>query len=728
MKRLLPWSLLTVGCLVGLIDLVRYPLDRTVAMAQTAADEGDLYYTFYDQRIPLVERTNQIAVEFSPNPSLTRGEQEPAYLRLQRDLQAATQGTRGGLHDQPAAGVEVRPLGNRYALIELPEGTRSPAARLGPQLEQPYIAATLPVLSRPEAEDSIVVTPEIVVSFEPNTTEGQARSLIAQYNLELIRPLRFTEGRYLVRGRNIAGEAVLDAANQLTAVPGIQSATPNFVQSLPYRVAVPDVLGAEPAAEIDLQQVLSGSAETTPYPGSLLPLQWHLNSQPLRPRPYRRTDIRAVEAWEQGHSGEEVVVAVIDSLIQWDHPDLANTVYTLPATVEDPLPGEVSGWDFSNTDLTCAKGDPDSCTLGDPDTRISNAELDFVRPYFQNSFVLSDAALLAAYPRRDQNLQDRYPNATAEQRADALRRTFQSYASSQFHGTWTAGVIAAQPQNGQGIVGVAPEAEFLPVRVFGLGGEITPAALIEAVGYAAAREVDVINLSLGSLLPNWGLTDQMFAVLDRHPDLVIVASAGNDSLDGVGFPAAIPGVIAVGATNLEGNRTAYSSYGAGLDLVAPGGEVARRLREGILTTGGTWVEGFWTGIARPEEPWGLALDPIGQYVSVQGTSFSAPAVSGVLALMKGQDPDRQLSREQLTTILQETASYAPLTLTQADANQYRVQAEVGFGTTLAIPTVRPSGIEGELDPISPEAYYYGRGLVNATAAVEAVAMAVEKFR
>jgi subtilisin family serine protease len=257
----------------------------------------------------------------------------------------------------------------------------------------------------------------------------------------------------------------------------------------------------------------------------------------------------------------------------------------------------------------------------------------------------------------------------------------------------------------------------LPIRVFGLGGEISSASLVEAVGYAAEREADVINLSLGGLLPDRALTDQMFAVLDAHPDLVIVASAGNSNLDGVAFPAAIPGVISVGATNLSGHRTVYSSYGASLDLVAPGGDISRTRSGGILTTGGTWVEGFWQGLSQPKDGWSLALDPAGAYVQVQGTSFSAPTVSGVVALMQGENPE--LTRERVAEILKTTARYEGLQLTQADANRYRLQAEVGFGTALNFPILRPSGIFTPTEPVSAEQYFFGSGLVDAAAAVEA---------
>ncbi|MGB5972990.1 MAG: S8 family serine peptidase, partial [Nodosilinea sp.] len=442
-------------------------------------------------------------------------------------------------------------------------------------------------------------------------------------------------------------------------------------------------------------------------------LHWHLDSTAFRGTHQPRTDVRAAEAWAQGTRGEGVVVAVIDSLIQWDHPDLAHSLYSVPDTQADRLPGEVHGWDFSSGEVTCQD---DLCAIGDADTRISEAELNLVQPHFQNTFTLSDADLLAEYSRLAERVRNARPELSNRQIASLIRSWIQSEISAEFHGTWSSGVIAASPQGDRSAIGVAPEAEILPVRVFGLGGEVTVAALVEAIGYAADRGADVINLSLGGLLPDRELTDQVMAVLDAYPDLVIVASAGNDSLDGVGFPAAIPGVVSVGATTLDDKRTFYSSYGGGLDVVAPGGDTSQVSMFGILTTGGTWVPGFWSGIEPPASAWGPSLDPMGHYVQVQGTSFSAPATSGVVALALAANGE--LTREQVTSLLRTTSTYEGLALTQSETNQYRLQAEVGMGTALENQILRPTGIFSFPPPVSPEQYYFGWGLVNAAAAVE----------
>jgi serine protease len=74
-------------------------------------------------------------------------------------------------------------------------------------------------------------------------------------------------------------------------------------------------------------------------------------------------------------------VAVIDSLIQWDHPDLVNNTYSVPAS-SDSLPDELHGWDFADNDA---------------DTRISDTELEQIGPRFQSTFKLSSSELIQQY-------------------------------------------------------------------------------------------------------------------------------------------------------------------------------------------------------------------------------------------------------------------------------------------------------------------------------------------
>ncbi len=677
----------------------------SVAQTQTA---GDLRYTFYGQSIPLNLRQDTIAVAFKPEAGKTRG--LPLYLQLQQDLRRGG-GTRGGAAGE-TFNIEINPLGKNYALVSLPSGTRGTSAIAQQIQQQSYIQGMLPVLSRSDRNEKIVLPNEIVVSFQPEISESQKQLILLNNNLEIIRPLHFTKNRYLVRSRSSSGTAILNIANQLNSIDGVKYSTPNFVQSVAYNIQEQgnrNTAQAEtPNANAQLKSMLAALADRsiqTAYKSDLLPLEWHLDSTPQRGRSLPRTDLRVTEAWKNSSAGQGVVVAVVDSLIQWDHPDLVNNIYTVPDDVKDKLPDEVHGWDFAQDDA---------------DTRISEDELDQVAPTFQETFKLSNAELLEKYSDVAYAIQDHFPDFSKGQVASFLRNYIRNKIAAEFHGTWSSGVIAAHPQNEQGVLGVAPNAKILPVRVFGLGGAITPASLADGIRYAAARGADVINMSLGGMIPGQEEVEAIFEVLDANPNLVIVASAGNESADGVAFPAAVPGVLSVGATNVEGKRAGYSNYGGQLAVVAPGGDTTSIAKGGILTTGGTWVDGFWKGVPDPDFAWGVTLDPKGKYVQVQGTSFSAPNVSGVMALMKGEDPGRNLGRDRLVEIIRKTSTYEALNIPTGDNYKYRLQREVGFGSAMNYQVLRPSGIFALPQPVTIEQYYFGSGLVNAAAAVEQV--------
>lgn len=544
------------------------------AAAQKSSAQNDLSYKFYNQRIRLVEKPNQLAVVFKPAGN-GRSLDEPDLVKLQKVLQG--RGTRD-LTASANLAVDVKPLGSRYAILTLP-ATRSLdfEQTLRKRLEQDYIQITLPIFQRQDAtkdsNQTIILHDEMIVSFEPGTTPSQIQAILQRYDAEIVRPLRFTKNRYLVRSRSESGASLLPVIDQLGNVTGVQSASPNFIQAINYQPNQLSVSAPERQSAIDAKQAIASlpSLKNSPFPDSLLPYQWHLDSRLRQKTVGQRTDIRAPEAWAKGNGGKDVVVAVIDSVIQWDHPDLQNSLYQVPQNLPDLLPGERYGWDFSafEQQQTCLTSNPNACAPGDPDTRLSSAELARLKPHFQRMFQ-SDEVILKTYVDLAAEVRRRYPNWSSAKVAALIRRFVLSEVSGEFHGTWVSGVVAAKPGGSGGAVGVAPNAKILPVRVFGLGGEISGDALLESIGYAAARGADVINLSLGSLVPTQAEADQIFAVLDQHPKLVIVASSGNEDIDGAGYPAAIPGVLSVGASNLTGQRSYYSNFGRRLDVIAPG--------------------------------------------------------------------------------------------------------------------------------------------------------------
>lgn len=696
---------------------------NTIASAQTTETKTDnqLFYIYKGQRIPLTQQKDAVAVEFKALPKTrtrTRGA-SPLYLQLEKDLQTGTR-----TRSRSSSRVQVKPLGENYAVVTLPR-SRSTNTIKNKIQNQSYVKSSLPVLSRTDSQDTIVLPNQIVVSFKPGISHDRKKNILKQNNLEIVRPLRFFPNIYVVKSTNASGTAVLNVANNLNQVKGVSSAVPNFLQSVSSYIDIDEqnTRGFNiQSTDKQLTNISSrGNNSTTNYLG----LQWHLNSTSLKQclqqqinsfdslqnclqqktaynkqskSTLPRTDLRVTEAWKNSNGGKDVVVAVIDSLIQWNHPDLRNSLYKVQAA--DKCPQEEYGWDFSQP-----SNSKDPCQIGDSDTRMSPLELNILRRKLHDTFKLSDKQLIQRYvtPRMKQRIK----SSVSEKRlADYLRRMIRSQVSREFHGTLVSGVIAAKPQNQKGMSGVAPNAKILPVRVFGLNGSIFTSSYIEAVGYAANRGADVINLSLGSMLPTDVEQLAFSQILQQNPKLVIVAASGNSNYSRVAYPSRYDGVLSVGASNLFGDRAPYSNHGKGLDVVAPGGDMSTSAGwlGGIATTGGTWMDTFWRGLAFPKSRWSKTVDYKGKYLWTQGTSFSSPAVAGVVALMKGEDTNNKFNRAQLINILQSTASYDNLNVTKQEQKRYRTLLDKG-----EIPS-----------SVSDKQFYFGSGLINAEAAVRAV--------
>lgn len=230
-----------------------------------------------------------------------------------------------------------------------------------------------------------------------------------------------------------------------------------------------------------------------------------------------------------------------------------------------------------------------------------------------------------------------------------------SSANSTWHGTAVAGVISALANNGRGMTGVAPDSRPLNARVTGSGGG-TVADAVDAIYWASgmhmskksstgytfdwdnvAEHPKVINLSVRSHEAcNAAMKDAI--TYANQAGITVVVAAGNDNADvSTASPANCPGVIAVAAHTITGERAPYSNYGSGIDISAPGGVVNATPEQDILTidnTGATKVGADgWAGR--------------------EGTSFAAPHVSGVVALMLQANP--ALTPAQVKTIIKSSA-------------------------------------------------------------------------
>lgn len=194
--------------------------------------------------------------------------------------------------------------------------------------------------------------------------------------------------------------------------------------------------------------------------------------------------------------------------------------------------------------------------------------------------------------------------------------------SAYKHGTHVAGIIAAQVNNGKGIIGVAPNCKIMPIKIFPDTGEFLKmafskpddstqrtltSAVADGIVWAVDHGADVINMSLGTEEESQTLKIAVAYALDHNVPVVVAAGNEREKGNMINYLAAIPGVIAVGATDQYNRIASFSNSGNYVSVVAPGFE--------ILST----VPSFLN--------WKL-------YTKYSGTSMAAPHVAGVVALLK----------------------------------------------------------------------------------------------
>lgn len=144
------------------------------------------------------------------------------------------------------------------------------------------------------------------------------------------------------------------------------------------------------------------------------------------------------------------------------------------------------------------------------------------------------------------------------------------------HGTHVSGTIAAN-ESADGFSGVAPQAKILMGRVCSMDG-CSNISVIQGINWGIEQKVDVINMSLGG---DYGSPEEKAAIAKAEvAGIPIVAASGNDGKAKVGYPAAYPNVIAVGAVDAKLQKADFSQWGPELDVMAPGVEVISSVPSG----------------------------------------------------------------------------------------------------------------------------------------------------
>ena len=389
---------------------------------------------------------------------------------------------------------------------------------------------------------------EEVAQATPATTTAAAAANGGAANASALAPARPLPAA--PAGGNGAPVSPADKAvlEQLSAVPGVQSVTRVVNGTFAVRTSGSrDGLSKVPGV-VSLAEDL----QLMPFDDSYQNLQWALANRGAADQAngvagIAGDDANVVPAWTVS-KGSGITVAVIDTGVDSAHPDLSSQMWV-------------------NSKETCGNGVDDD----------HNGFIDDCNGY---DFAMNDA------------------NPTPD-----------ASATGGYHGTHVAGIVAAA-QNTVGVVGAAPLAKIMSVKVADTTGALSTSAIYAAIVYATDNGAKVINMSLGTspgTQRSWVTGYEAAVKYAVDHGVTVVAAAGNNGVD-IGakpvFPANFslyyPGVITVGASTNSDTKASFSNYGSPVNVNAPGQSI-------------------------------ISSVPGSAYGFLSGTSMATPLVAGAVA-------------------------------------------------------------------------------------------------
>ena len=521
-------------------------------------------------------------------------------------------------------------------------------------------------------------------------TVGDRATRLSEANGIAVRPVRNLFGSTdVVRLDHMpTQEEMQRILGRLNADPGIEYAEADgwrYIQAFP----------ADPP---DDPRLVAGSDANGSWHG-----QWYLQASSAT----TPSALSALTAWQTTTGLASVIVAVVDTGIITAQPDLAGKLQP--------------GYDFVSCDqgnFTVATG---SSTTADCSATGSNATYLFANDGHGWAAGADDPGDWIADPTDTTN--SLFINAGCTTAED-----------SSWHGTKVAGIIGALTNNGIGIAGVAPDTMLLPVRAIGkCSGRVSDiaaaimwaagqAVTVDAGSIAASPAANIINLSLGGNTA-CSSTEQSAISTAIAAGITVVAAAGNEG-GALDAPANCTGVISVVGLRQTGTKVPYSNLsgtaGPAASIGAPGGncvnttagsdclyDIETTTDAGITVPSTT--PGFYTYSLLDQSYIDAGGNP--DNAANVGTSFAAPMVSGIAALMLAINPD--LTPAQVLARLQSSAIAFP-TSSSTTSTQ----------CTLADSTLDSNG--NYTEPATPAECVCttttcGSGMANAAAAVLAAA-------
>lgn len=284
---------------------------------------------------------------------------------------------------------------------------------------------------------------------------------------------------------------------------------------------------------MSLEQVLAIPGVEEAWHNRKIRIHQEMSNDPLVKEQWALRIVAANRAWQHA-TGKGIKVGIVDTGIDWEHPDLVNALWINP---QEDLNGNgrFDAW---------------------PHTEQRDGIFGDLNGIDDDGNGWTDDVI--GYDVVDQFV----PNLGDWRDPDPM--PFDEHG----HGTSVGSVVAAATNNHLGMAGVAYDSKLVSLRAFDVTGNAEEDDIAAAIIYCALTGVDVINMSFGDAFES----PIVKAALDlaAAANCVLVASSGNSGTVSNQYPASYPNVIAVGATDSKDQRAAFSSYGSTVDITAPG--------------------------------------------------------------------------------------------------------------------------------------------------------------
>ena len=275
---------------------------------------------------------------------------------------------------------------------------------------------------------------------------------------------------------------------------------------------------------------------------------YKIPNDPLWDDLYHLPQIQAPAAWDITQGDSSVVVAIIDTGVDYDHKDLKDNIWTNEDEILDGIDNDgngkvddIHGWDFLKSAANAAAGEDDEKEDNDPD-------------------------------------------------------------DGQGHGTMVAGLAAGVTNNNIGVASIGWNCEIMPLRAGYKNtqgsGSINTLAANKAIKYAVDNGAHIINASYGAPVNDEVSADVMRAAFERN--VVVIKAAGNSNSSQAYLPDAAPYVMTVAAVDDRDKKAIYSNYGEWISISAPGGNLSAG-RPGVISTfpNDTYTQMQGTSISAP---------------------------------------------------------------------------------------------------------------------------------